>query len=573
MVGLRDETGKGSTATQPTMASRTGGTGRGVAIGLALAIGLAAFLRFWHLGSQSIWYDEFVTTQDVHNRFAEMLISALPHTEGSPPLYFILQWLWLPIAGRGDAAVRSLAALAGIATVPVVYVLARELRQTSRVALVAAFLVATNPLFVWYSQEARPYSLLALTGAVSVLMWARALRLGRRSDFVWWGVAAAAAFCTHYFAIFLIVPELVWLLRASRARPPAGTGSGHSAERDLREDRERRRDVWWGCVPLAIVVVPLGLLAIAQRGKNQAWIGDFPLELRFAEMGRSYLVGPAEPFGEWWVLGAAIVVAAAVVALRWGAPNERSAARTMVLLGLSGYALALLAAFAGADYILGRNLIASLIPLLVVVAIGLGTRRAGWLGLVATVVLCAGSTLVVGEVAARSVFQKPDWRGVAAILDHGGKDRAIVVDAYLGAPLERYLDQTHSFDKKHRRRMVGSIDLIYRVPKADRRCGRWSGLGCETFFFPRLPAALGRDFALVHRVHHAGFIINRYEAAHPRRLTKRQVLGADHKKTSFVIFPASRPDREAAVSRESSGQASSPARPRSRPRPATARHG
>ncbi len=521
MVDVAGETGELTAPAAETEAPRASGWRRHRIDGvLILAVVAAAALRFWHLGSQSLWYDEYVTTLDLRNRLAEMMIAALPHTEGSPPLYFVLQWFWVPLVGRGDAAVRSLSALAGIATVPMAYLVARELGQSRRVARIAAFLVAVNPLLVWYSQEARPYSLLALTGTISVYFWARARRLDRRSDYLWWGIAAAAALCTHYFAIFLIVPELAWLLYLRRGRV---------------------KDVLWGSIPLAIVVVPLGLLALAQRGGNQAWIGDFPIELRFAEMGRSYLLGPAEPWGLWYLVGVVIVVIAAVTVITRGEPGERNAAATLAVLGLSGYVLALFATLVGADYILGRNLIASFVTLLLVVAIGLGARRAGWLGIVATVVLCAGSTAVVLEVAGNSNLQKPDWRAVAGILDHGGNQRAVVLDAYLGAPIERYLHGFHTFDSKHKRAEVRRIDLIYHVPKADQRCGRWSGLQCEAFFYPAFPNALAKDFPLTKQLHYQGFVINRYEAKAPMRLTKRQVLGPQAKHTAYVIFPGPRP--------------------------------
>ena len=114
----------------------------------------------------------------------------------------------------------------------------------------------------------------------------------------------SAALCTHYFAIFLIAPELAWLVYVRRARV---------------------KDVVWGCVPLAVVALPLGLLALAQRGSNQAWIGDFPIELRFAEMGRSYLLGPAEPWGLWYLVGVVIVVLAVFVVIRRGEVGERTA--------------------------------------------------------------------------------------------------------------------------------------------------------------------------------------------------------------------------------------------------------
>lgn len=483
---------------------------------LVLAVILAALLRFWHLGSQSIWYDEYVTTLDMKNRFAEMVIATLPHSEGSPPLYFMLQWLWLPFAGRGDGAVRSLSALAGIATVPAVYAAARELQQSRRVARTAALMVAVSPMLVWYSQEARPYSLLALTAAISVLFWARALHRDRQIDYIGWGIAAAAAMCTHYFAIFLVVPELAWLLYRRRGRI---------------------KNVLRGCVPLAVVALPLLWLAAQQAGEKQAWVDDFPLEVRFAEMGRHYLLGPAEPFGLWWALGLAIVVIAVVLVISRGEARERSTAATMAVLGLSGFLLALFAAWAGSDYVLARNMIASLMPLFLVVAIGLGARRAGWVGVTAVAVFCVASTVVVLEVADNPDLQKPDWRAAAAVLATGGKDRAVVVDAYLGAPLVRYLDDPRTLHSKNQKVKLQTIDLLYHVPKPGQRCGRWSGLACEAFFFPYLPKAVARDFKPVKQIRVAGFTVNRYRSEKPVRVSKRHLLAGKHPASSFVLLP------------------------------------
>ena len=74
-------------------------------------------------------------------------------SESAPPLYYVLGWLWVQVAGTGEFGLRSLSALAGIATVPVAYLLGLELRGR-RAGILAAALVAVNPMLVWYSQEA-----------------------------------------------------------------------------------------------------------------------------------------------------------------------------------------------------------------------------------------------------------------------------------------------------------------------------------------------------------------------------------------------------------------------------------
>ena len=55
----------------------------------------------------------------------------------------MLVWVWQKVFGSGDIALRSLSALLGTATIPVVYAAAREL-ASRRAGLLAAGLAATN---------------------------------------------------------------------------------------------------------------------------------------------------------------------------------------------------------------------------------------------------------------------------------------------------------------------------------------------------------------------------------------------------------------------------------------------
>src|SRR5262245_7217231 len=187
---------------------------------LLIALTLAgAALRFATLGAQSFWYDEAVTVRLLHMDLTGML-GAIPNKESTPPLYFVLAWLWTRPFGTGEVGLRSLSALLGTAAIPVFYAAAREL-CSRRAALIVAALAAFNPLLVWYSQEARSYSLLVLLSALSLWGFARLLRRPDGVAAAVWALASALALATHYFAVFLIVPELIWLLWTKPARRPA----------------------------------------------------------------------------------------------------------------------------------------------------------------------------------------------------------------------------------------------------------------------------------------------------------------------------------------------------------------
>ena len=134
---------------------------------------LAAALRLSTLDVQSFWYDEaYVPVHTLHASLGATLESVVK-SENTPPLWYVLVWGWSRVFGTGEVALRLPSALAGIATVAVAWGIGHELAGR-RAAIATAALVATNPLLVWYSQEARAYGLfVALDGARDVVLAAR----------------------------------------------------------------------------------------------------------------------------------------------------------------------------------------------------------------------------------------------------------------------------------------------------------------------------------------------------------------------------------------------------------------
>jgi len=139
---------------------------------------LGAALRFATLGVQSYHHDEIVTASRILRVGFGHAMDAVGFSESAPPLYYALAWVWTQGTGTGEYGLRSLSALCGVLTIPVAYLIGRELRGR-RVGLLSAALVAVNPMLLWYSQEARAYAMLALFCALSLLYCVRALRGGR----------------------------------------------------------------------------------------------------------------------------------------------------------------------------------------------------------------------------------------------------------------------------------------------------------------------------------------------------------------------------------------------------------
>src|SRR5256714_2093447 len=188
---------------------------------LALVTGAALALRLPYLGNQSLWYDETFTRTIAAAPSLTRLWHEVKATEGTPPLYYLLTWGWGKLFGiHSDAALRATSGLAGAACAPAAFLALRRLAG-GRAALAAAALAAASPMLVWYSLDARAYSLLVLLSLVSI--WSTSLVLERPTArrFAGWMLAAAAVVWTHYFGAFLVVAEaalLLWRVPAGRGR-------------------------------------------------------------------------------------------------------------------------------------------------------------------------------------------------------------------------------------------------------------------------------------------------------------------------------------------------------------------
>jgi mannosyltransferase len=386
---------------------------------------LGAALRFATLDLQSYRYDEAVTVGRVlHANFFDTF-SAVPHSESTPPLYYLLAWAWSKPFGTGEIWMRSLSALAGTASIAVVYLGAVELPLPRRAGLIAAAAVAVSPVMVWFSQDARAYALVFLLTALSFLFFARARRTGARRDLAWWAFFSALALATHYFAGFVVAPEAVLLLLGRKRRGAA-------------------------LATLGIVAVGALLLPVAIKQAEHAhasWIARQPLEERL-ERATAKLVGSdngdehGAHQGDPIPLGVPMALAlAALVLLLWrGDPDERRGAGVAAIVGGGAVALALALIPFGADYFDGRNMLPAFVPLLIVIGAGFGTRGSGLAGLALAGAFCFCALVFTLEIDRLPRLQREDLRNAAAEVGPLGPDKAVVGIHYATSqPLRYYL--------------------------------------------------------------------------------------------------------------------------------------
>jgi 4-amino-4-deoxy-L-arabinose transferase-like glycosyltransferase len=488
---------------------------------------LAAALRLSTLDLQSFWYDEAFTPVHVLHASLSATLRGVVHTENSPPLWYLIEWADSRVLGDGEVALRLPSALAGTATVPVAWMIGRELAGR-RAAILAAALVACNPLFVWYSQEARVYALFVLMAALAMMFFARAERDPTRANLAAFSLSASLALLTHYFAVFLLIPMALWLLLAPHRR-----GSGD------------RRAVLAALAAPTVVGLALLPLISAQGGHGTQWIGRWPLAHRLEAIPQYYLTGySGAPLGHGVELLVALAIGAGLALGLWrlsGAPAAPVAgtlrtaggnaeprrsqvehgALLALLLAASGILAPVVLAAFGADYLAPRNLVAAMVPLTALIAVILAAPASGRSGAALGACIALAFLALSLDVNFSPRLQRGNWREVAHVLRGGAPDRAITTVQLGSAPLEYYV---HGLRNLPRGRTV-------TVSEID-----------ETGYAP-LRASAGRapapGFHLLERRNVDGLIVYRFVSSIPRTVAeatlRRHVITNAHPE---VLVPA-----------------------------------
>ncbi|NOZ04875.1 MAG: hypothetical protein GXP41_00785 [Chloroflexi bacterium] len=170
-----------------------------------------AFLRLYRLGDYGFWRDEAQGIFVSLKAFPVGIIQALIHGGHPPVVFHFLVHFWVPLVGRGELEIRLISAVAGIAVIPVLFWLGREMFD-ARTGLLAAALGMGLPLHVSVSHEARMYTLLALFTALSMGFLYRAWRDGQRKDWGAYVVFSLLALYTHNWALLVVASQGVWSL-------------------------------------------------------------------------------------------------------------------------------------------------------------------------------------------------------------------------------------------------------------------------------------------------------------------------------------------------------------------------
>jgi mannosyltransferase len=192
-----------------------GRAGRLVVLLAAVAIVvLAAVLRLEGIGRDELWCDEFFTL-----RYARLPLTDTTHWFIGMVLYETTLHEWMQVAGDSNIALRHPSAAYGVGAVILLMLLVWRMNGWPT-ALLAGLLLAVSWQHIYFSQEARAYSLFVTLSVLTtyLLVWLLTKWSVRR--LVIYGISLLLLAYTHYQFVFMVGfhTAVVYLVRRRLGR-------------------------------------------------------------------------------------------------------------------------------------------------------------------------------------------------------------------------------------------------------------------------------------------------------------------------------------------------------------------
>jgi len=173
-------------------------------IGILLILALAAFLRLFRLGHQSLWIDEINAVILAGKNIFIILFKG----DTTPPFIYLVSHFWQKL-GNSDFMVPLPSVLFGILSIWAAYKLAKVLLDRKE-AIFTAFLISISLYHIMYSQEAaRPYSAFILFSLLSLYYLYQAFNNNQRKYWAGLIIFNTLNLYTHNFSIFVLAEEII----------------------------------------------------------------------------------------------------------------------------------------------------------------------------------------------------------------------------------------------------------------------------------------------------------------------------------------------------------------------------
>ena len=194
--------------------------------------------------NQSLWLDEAIGAIAARDFSYSKILREFMLSDNHPPLYYLFLKAWVSLFGFSEVSLRMPSVLFGVGTIYLVYKISKSLKIGNWKLVI--IMLATSPLHVYYSQEARMYSMAAFFAASTVYFFVR-------QKWIFFSLAILVLAFTDYMPWFMfpVFPIYGFVKHKSKA--------------------------WFGSLMISFVPLFVGLLFWVPIFIIQYWKGDWLL--------------------------------------------------------------------------------------------------------------------------------------------------------------------------------------------------------------------------------------------------------------------------------------------------------
>ncbi len=341
------------------------------------------------------------------------------------PLYHVLLRTWRLVFGPDVETARLLSLVFLLAAVPVFYLVARKCLSTPW-ALFALVVFSCSPFLQWYGSEARMYTMLVFVTLVSQYFFLTIVTAERTAAWVGYAAAAVVGVYVHYFFVFVLLAQGLFLLALWRRLPRATL------------------------VRMAGVALLVGaafvpwLLYFRANGAASGTRPSLavPSSVDYSNVYSQFLVGFQSDAINSTVLSAyPLLVLAALASVRTGNRLDRATAY-LVAAAFLPVLMAFVVSHAVAPFFLSRYMVPALPALLILVVRFISSLSKPVARGLAAVLLAVTVLGTVVQAASPDTPVEEDFRTAAQLVEDGAgpQDLVVLSSPFTVYPFEYYYD-------------------------------------------------------------------------------------------------------------------------------------
>lgn len=166
---------------------------------------------------QSFWLDEAISA-NISKLPLNQIINSFSVYDFHPPLYYLFLNIWERIVGSSVTIMRLSSVVFSLVTIWLVFLIGRELKNKTYGFWSALFL-SINPLFIYYSQELRMYSMAVMWLTGATYFWVKIISSKKNwMNILGFNIMTFLAFLTYYGSIFFIGAMITYLVFSKKIK-------------------------------------------------------------------------------------------------------------------------------------------------------------------------------------------------------------------------------------------------------------------------------------------------------------------------------------------------------------------